>query len=201
MSLMHRALEWSAVYEAFQAAVAGARCDDYFVQAHVRPRPGQKLLDLGCGPGNLLGRLGGTDYTGIDINGDYIAQARRRDAAGAARFLEGPFDDPRLAELAPFDTVIANGLLHHLDDGEVLALLHLARGWLGAGGRLVTLDGCYAPGQGALARFVVSRDRGRHVRPVADYLALAGEVFDRVEHEVRSDLLRIPYTHIVMSCS
>ena len=44
----------------------------------------------------------------------------------------------------------------------------------------------------------VSRDRGEFVRRREDYVRLAEGCFARVESFVRHDLLRIPYTHLIM---
>jgi hypothetical protein len=51
-----------------------------------------------------------------------------------------------------------------------------------------------------LARFILRRDRGQHVRQRDEYLALAREVFPQLEYEVRHDLMRIPYTHLILRC-
>jgi hypothetical protein len=91
--------------------------------------------------------------------------------------------------------------LHHLADDEALALLRLARAALKPGGRFVTFDGCLVDGQSAFARFLLRRDRGRFVRHRDDYLRLASRVFPNVTASVRHDLLRLPYTHIILECS
>jgi hypothetical protein len=91
-------------------------------------------------------------------------------------------------------------VLHHLDDSHALSLFKLARRGLKPGGRLVTYDGCFVAGQPKLARFVVSRDRGQYVRESAEYAKLASLVFPEVRSFVRHDLLRIPYTHVILQC-
>ena len=92
-------------------------------------------------------------------------------------------------------------MLHHLDDESAGHLLGIARLALRPGGRLVTLDGAYAPGQSSIARMLLARDRGRFVRPANDYLVLAKRSFGSVSIDVRHDLLRIPYTLAIMECS
>jgi len=46
----------------------------------------------------------------------------------------------------------------------------------------------------------VSRDRGQYVRESAEYAMLAAQVFPEVRSFVRHDLLRIPYTHVILQC-
>ena len=96
--------------------------------------------------------------------------------------------------------MLATGVLHHLDDDRAVSLFNLARRALKPGGRLVTYDGCFVAGQPKLARFVVSRDRGQYVRESAEYAKLAAQVFTQVRSFVRHDLLRIPYTHVILQC-
>jgi len=96
--------------------------------------------------------------------------------------------------------VLATAVLHHLDDNHAVSLFELARRALKPGGRLVTYDGCFEAGQPKLARFVVSRDRGQYVRESAEFAKLAAQVFPQVRSFVRHDLLRIPYTHVILQC-
>jgi hypothetical protein len=57
------------------------------------------------------------------------------------------------------------------------------------------------PGQAWGARLLLALDRGRHVRDQAGYEALAHSAFDHVESGLRHDLVRLPYTHLVMECT
>ena len=191
------ALAAPAVYRLFARLVAGER---WFVVDYLRPRPGDRILDIGCGPAQVLKRLPDTvRYVGIDISERYIAHARAR-FGGRGQFICKPLRDVAADEPASFDTALLYGLLHHLDDEEAGQALRLAATLLKPGGRLVTFDGCYVPEQSALARFIISRDRGRHIREPAEYVRLARAAFATVEPTVRHDLLRIPYTLLVMEC-
>lgn len=43
------------------------------------PKPGERILDLGCGTGHLTGRIAelGAEVIGIDASAEMIAQARK----------------------------------------------------------------------------------------------------------------------------
>jgi hypothetical protein len=69
---------------------------------------------------------------------------------------------------------------------------------LGEGGRFVSVDPTLVPDQSRAARFIVSGDRGEHVRAPDGYRRLVEGVFHEVRDTVRSDLLRIPYTHCIV---
>jgi SAM-dependent methyltransferase len=149
----------------------------------------------------MLASLPGVEYLGIDISPEYIEAARNRfDAKG--RFFCGDIGTATVElEKGTFDLVLATGVLHHLDDERAARLFELARLALRSDGRLITYDGCYVPEQSRMARWVLSKDRGKFVRSRDQYLRLASRCFSKVEPHLRHDLLRIPYTHLIMYCS
>lgn len=192
-------LRVAGVYSSFQHFVGG-NFRRRVVAEYLRPRPGDRLLDIGCGPADILEFLPeDVAYVGFDLSEQYIAAARRRYGE------RGQFHCQRVSasnvdQFGTFDLVLAHGVVHHLDDAEAVQLFELAAAALGPGGRLVTFDGCYAEKQSRIARRMLDADRGEFVRWRPQYEALARRAFDEVEVEVVHDLLRIPYTHIIMTC-
>jgi len=193
-------LRWPAAYRAFQNLAGGSYHKKHLAE-HVQPVPGEKVLDIGCGPGDILEYLRDVNYTGFDLSPEYIAAAEKRYGQ------QGRFwcSDVGLAaieqERGTFDVVLATGVLHHLDDERAAKLFALAKLALRPGGRLVTYDGCFVPEQSRLARWMLRQDRGKFVRSREQYLRLAAVCFPKVEARVRHDMLRIPYTHLIMRCS
>ena len=102
--------------------------------------------------------------------------------------------------MPPMDVAVATGLFHHLDDATAETLLATIRDALKPGGRLVTLDGVFEPGQNPVARWLIARDRGQHVRTRAEYEALYARVFaaPRVIIQHRTWL---PYTYCLAECT
>jgi len=186
-------------YRAFIRAIGGSYRDAY-LRDYVRPRAGQRVLDIGCGPGDVLAHLPAVDYVGIDMDERYIRAARSR-FGGRGEFRCQSVEDVVVSEPGSYDIVMANGVLHHLDDVQARQLLSVARQALKPGGRLTTFDGCYVPGQVWLARWLLQLDRGHYVRTREAYVTLAETAFGQVCSHVRHDLLRIPYTHHIMVCS
>jgi SAM-dependent methyltransferase len=186
------------VYELWTRAVGGVRARRILVSDHLRPRDGDRILDLGCGPGSLVEYLPPViDYVGVDLNPDYIASARARFGNGRREFRVG--DAAALgSDLRGFDIVMIFALLHHLDDDDASNLFRVAADALVPGGRIVTFDPVLTPDQSPAARAVIVRDRGQNVRTRDEYVALASRSFTQINATTRSDLLRIPYTHFIL---
>ncbi len=188
-----------AAYRLFQNLVGVHRLRVEYVSKYVRPRPSDRVLDCGCGPGDLVAYLPDVAYVGIDMDEGYIESARAR-FGDRASFRLGPVGAETMGDDGHYDLVLANGLLHHLDDARVSEFLRLASRNLKPSGRLVTFDGCYTEDQSPIARRLLDMDRGSHVRTLDAWLGLVRPVFPTVQAHLRTDLLRIPYTHLVMEC-
>lgn len=186
-------------YWLVQRLLGAASVHRHLVEQHAGIEAGQRVLDIGCGPGNLLEALPDVEYVGLDLSAEYIAAARRR-YGDRGVFHRVQVSDARLSEEAPFDAVFAVGVLHHLDDSEAGDLLRLAAGRLAPTGRLVTLDPTVTGGQPALARWLALRDRGQHVRTPDGYRTMAERSFAVVTALVRHDLALVPYSHVAMVC-
>jgi SAM-dependent methyltransferase len=188
------------VYDSFQELMGASRGRRELVRDFIRPVAGARILDLGCGTAEILKFLPeDVEYHGYDASPEYIEAARAR-YGKRGMFECALVDDARLATLPKMDIVLAIGLIHHLDDAEAGALFALARRALREGGRLVTIDPAFAPGQNPVARKLVSMDRGRNVRDAEGYRRLAAAAFARVTGTLRHRLW-IPYTHWIMECS
>jgi SAM-dependent methyltransferase len=192
-------LRLPSVYEAFQRAIGSPHVRHVLVDEYLRLQHGDRVLDIGCGPGAMRSEMGDVSYTGFDPSAAYISAAR--DLYGdAGTFFVGSIGDVSEKDLGTYDVVLAKSVLHHVDDEVASELFRLSSRVLEPTGKLVTSDCCYVSGQSGIARFVISRDRGRHVRSPEAYEKLARTSFGKVTVDVRHDLLRVPYTHAIMVC-
>lgn len=188
-----------AVYRAFQSVVGGESAWRPYIDNVIAIRAGERVLDIGCGPGHIVPWLPEVEYHGFDLDERYIAEARAR-FGDRAKFYHRAVSADVAADLGLFDVAAATGVLHHIDDDTAVQLFSAAKAVLKSGGRLVTCDGAFVKGANPLATFLVSLDRGEHVRAPEQYLALARRVFEHVDMRVRTNLSRVPYVHCVMTC-
>ncbi|MEV4349811.1 class I SAM-dependent methyltransferase [Actinoplanes sp. NPDC049596] len=116
-------------------------------------RPGHRVLEIGCGPGDLLVRLGRrvpeADLTGIDPDPAALRRARRKAARRGApvRFTLAYADELPLPDDS-VDRVLSSYMLHHLDEEPQVAAMREVRRVLRPGGELhlVDADGTRRPG-------------------------------------------------------
>jgi SAM-dependent methyltransferase len=118
-------------------------------------------------------------YIGIDINPRYVSYARRRfnrnfiiaDACNYA-----PIDRRK------FDLILANSLLHHLDDAQCIELMRNAALLLADGGHVHFLD-LVLPNRLGVPYWLARHDRGEHARPLEDWREMFQKFFQPVLFE------------------
>lgn len=100
--------------------------------ALLEPKPGERILDLGCGTGHLTAEIAksGAEVVGIDQDGTMIDEARR--LYPQLRFQQADAREFTLAQLSsnsqvgdsqaqPFDAVFSNAVLHWVRPPEAAA--------------------------------------------------------------------------------
>jgi len=196
---LYKILTPAWAYSLFQDIVGGKRARERIVRQYVRPEPDARILDIGCGTAQILEFMSGVQYVGYDLSSAYIERARARYGDRGA-FHVNDVCAMRSELSGEFDIVLALGVMHHLNDDEAVQLFDIAYDVLKKHGRLVTFDAAYAPNQHPFARWMIRHDRGKNVRTEAEMLALAHRRFPAAKAELRHDLLRIPYTHVILEC-
>ena len=111
------------------------------------PRPGEMILDVGCGDGVLTARIAavGAHVTGLDVSPEMVEAARAR---GVDAFVSDA-EDMDLARFGQFDAAFSNAALHWMLDPDAVASGIFAAlkpggrfvGEMGGAGNLATLRG------------------------------------------------------------
>jgi sterol 24-C-methyltransferase len=129
------------VIDADQSVLANQILFEQIVADDLRLRPGQRVLDLGCGCGAIaehIAELTGATPYGINLDASQIDKARRNPNLPAANFTVGDFNQPLPYDDGSFDAVYAIQPLTYLRNhaftfAEVLRVLK-------PGGRFVMND-------------------------------------------------------------
>jgi SAM-dependent methyltransferase len=109
-------------------------------EQRVRPRPGERCIDLGCGTGAFTRHLSrfGLERTGMDISAASVARGNGQ--ADGARFIVGDITRTGLPD-GSFDIIVYSGVLHHFASSAGRRQV-LAEGYriLARGGRMFAFD-------------------------------------------------------------
>lgn len=166
MTVVDRLLELPLVYSLWQAPFARQKFKP--VERQLADVSVRRVLDVGCGPGTNAGRFSGADYVGIDINEDYLVEARRNHPG---RFIRADLATSDLSALGTFDVILVNSFLHHLPDREVHALLARVYERLAPGGHIHILE-LVRPPNWSLGRLMARLDRGKYARPIEQWQSM-----------------------------
>ncbi|MFH1644943.1 MAG: class I SAM-dependent methyltransferase [Candidatus Omnitrophota bacterium] len=191
------------VYNWFQNLVGVKRARKWYARNLWKVKAGEKVVDIGCGTGDVLDFLPkNIQYIGFDISEEYVKTARGK-FGESGKFLvgaAGDFLDIPENPLSGADLVLCNGMLHHLDDGEVQKVLELSKSILTPSGRMVCVEPAFLMHQTRLSKWLISKDRGKNVRDEKEWNRLIGQVYNNFSTQIITGILRIPYVHIVIEC-
>ena len=146
--------DWSAEGYARDAGFVPALGAE--VLALLAPRPGERILDLGCGDGVLTARLAqaGAEVTGLEPDPDMAAAARGRGLTVIEQDAHEPFGE------GAFDALFSNAALHWMREPETV-LRHLRRA-LRPGGRLVAEQGGFGNVAAVVTALNAAREAAGH---------------------------------------
>lgn len=199
---LYSILSRSWAYSAFQRLVGINKASEIIRLEYLENLLASRgqILDIGCGPAQLLVDYPEIDprrFVGLDPNPDYIERARAH--FPDATFFQGTTQSLDESIEGQFEFVILFGVLHHVDDETARHILHFAEERLAPRGTLMTIDPALTEQQNVWAKLLAKADRGRFVRRSDEYENLiAANFWDGASQTfIRTDLLRVPYTHFI----
>lgn len=189
----------SIVYKLVQLIFNERGSKEFLLKRYILPcAPRCRLLDMGCGPGNIISYLPEfVDYTGFDVSEEYIEAAKSKFAARRnTTLICGGTKDQVVRNAIPnnsVDLVIVHGVFHHLNDRQSIEMLELARDVLVSGGKMVILEPVWFDGQSKLRRMVMTLDRGKNIKRLEGWEVFClenTESWANINIEVHSSLIR-----------
>lgn len=176
ISLLDSILDHPRLYRLWQLPFARRKLKP--LRRHNDLAAARRVLDVACGPGTNAAEFHGQEYVGIEINERYVEYARKR--SPGTFLLADATELPRIE--GPFDCILVNSFLHHLDEGEVRRVLSWLRDLLSPDGHIHVLE-LVLPERPSVARCLARCDRGSHARPLHVWRSFVTERFDQVVFE------------------
>ena len=187
------------IYKIIQSVMSGTSFRNSIIKKNIT-KSNLKILDIGCGPAQIIEHLPQCDYYGYDIDQRSIQYAKKKYYQKNFHFYCKKFNKTELKKLPKFDFIIFFGILHHLSNKEVYEILKLCKKIMKKNSKLLTEDPIFLENQNLIAKFLIKKDRGLNVRKKPEYLALLKNHFKKIKNKVTHQYF-IPYTWITTICS
>ena len=128
-----------------------------------------KILDIGCGSGEISRFFNNLDYIGIDVNSDYIEFARK--------IYKKNFEVMNAQKLRfkkhYFDYVVIIGVLHHIDDKNCNLILNEIKRVIKDTGKIIIIEDVNTQSKiDLLGNIIRKLDVGEHIRTQKEWLEL-----------------------------
>jgi 2-polyprenyl-3-methyl-5-hydroxy-6-metoxy-1,4-benzoquinol methylase len=187
------------IYKIIQSVMSGTSFRNNIIKKNIT-KSNLKILDIGCGPAQILEHIPQCDYYGYDIDRRSIQYAKKKYHKKNYHFYCKKFNKNELKKLPKFDFIIFFGILHHLNNKEVDEILKLCKKIMKKNSRLLTEDPIFLENQNIIAKFLIKKDRGLNVRKKKEYINLLKKHFKKIKNKVTHQFF-IPYTWFTTVCS
>lgn len=199
-NIFYKLLSNPYLYYLSQKIMSGVSFRENLVKKYIKKRENLNVLDIGCGPADILSVFKNVNYYGYDINPHYISHAKKKFLSKNPKLFCKKFDSKEVKKLPKFDVILLLGIIHHLNEEENKKLLILCKKALKKGGFILTEDPILIKKQNFIARFLVKSDRGLHVKDRESYLKILSKYYRKIESEIHHQKF-IPYTWFSTKCS
>ena len=187
------------VYKFIQNVMSGTHFRNEIIKKNII-KSNVKILDIGCGPAEILEHIPDCKYYGYDIDLRSIKYAKKKYYQKNYHFYCKKFNEGELKKLPKFDYIIFFGILHHLNNKEAHKILDLCKKKMKKNSKLLTEDPIFVEKQNFIARFLIEKDRGINVRRKKEYINLLKKHFKKIKNKVTHQSF-IPYTWFTTVCS
>jgi 2-polyprenyl-3-methyl-5-hydroxy-6-metoxy-1,4-benzoquinol methylase len=197
-NLLYNSINNPTIYKIIQKVMSGTSFRADIIKRNIKKR-NLKILDIGCGPAEILKVIPHCEYYGYDIDSRSINYAKKRYKKKNYHFFCKKFDEKEIKKLPTFDCIVFFGLLHHLENKEINKLLRLCKKKMKKGSKLLTEDPVIINNQNIIAKYLILKDRGKNVRRKKQYIKLLKTHFNIVTSKITHQAF-IPYTWFTTVC-
>ena len=186
-----------SLYIRWQRILGAYRLRQICLDDVLKLREGERVLDIGCGPGYILDYMPRVDYVGFDTEPRYIEYAREH-YRDRGRFFCEHFAQAHVTKFKPFDAIMLLGIVHHIMTLRPKICSGCWRNaWRQTGASSHSIRALTST-QSRFARWVAKADRGGFVRNERAYRRLGADQFADVEGRLVNNICRIPSTELIM---
>ena len=186
------------VYKFIQKMMSGTSLRKKIIKVNIKKK-NLNILDIGCGPAEIIDHIPECKYYGYDIDKRSISYAKKKYSNKNYHFFCKKFESKEIKKLPKFDFVILFGILHHLNNSQAKNILALCKKRMKKNSKLLTEDPIFIKNQNFIAKFLISKDRGKNVREKKGYLNLLNTQFKKLKFKTLHQPF-IPYTWFTTVC-
>tara|TARA_B100001057_G_scaffold486843_1_gene568628 strand:+ start:265 stop:879 length:615 start_codon:yes stop_codon:yes gene_type:complete len=186
------------VYKIIQKVMSGTSFRANIVRKNIKKK-NSKILDIGCGPAEILESIPRCEYYGYDIDSRSIRYAKKKYIKQNYHFFNKKFSKKEVKKLPKFDYIIFFGILHHLDKKEIHTILKLCKKKMKKNCKLLSEDPVLVNDQNIIAKYLIMNDRGKNVRTKKEYINILSKHFKIVQSKITQQNF-IPYTWFTTVC-
>ena len=186
------------VYKFVQKIMSGTSFRKKIIQTNIKKR-NLNILDIGCGPAEIIDYIPSCKYYGFDIDKRSINYAKKKYNNKNYHFFCKKFRSREIRKLPQFDFVILFGIMHHLKNSQVNDILKLCKKKMKKNSKLLTEDPIFIKNQNLIAKFLIKNDRGTNVRKQTEYVALLKSHFTKISFKISHQIFS-PYTWFTTIC-
>ena len=103
------------IYKSIQKIMSGTSLRKKIIKANIKKK-NLNVLDIGCGPAEIIEHIPNCNYYGYDIDKRSIAYAKKKYTSKNYHFFCKKFENKEIKKLPKFDFVILFVILHHLNN-------------------------------------------------------------------------------------
>ena len=197
-NILHDFINSPQIYKIIQKIMSGTSFRKKIIKENIKKK-NLKILDIGCGPAEIIDYMPECIYYGYDIDKRSIDYAKKKYKNKNYKFFCKEFKSSDLKRLPYFDYVILFGILHHLNNKQAKNVLNLCKKKMKKNSILLTEDPILIKNQNIVAKFLIKSDRGTNVRKKNEYIDLLKTYFKNCKSKVTKQFF-IPYTWFTTVC-
>lgn len=135
----------------------------------------ESVLDVGCGTGTQAPLFDKSKYLGFDVDSNAVNYAKRQHPG--YEFLVRDATGFKLKK--KFDLVLIVGVLHHLNDQELVSTLDSVKHHLKQSGKLLIIEAIPPLFKwNFIGKMLRNKDRGSHIRKLGEYENFVNKKFN-----------------------